>query len=103
MGVAEGLALVHNTTYYVTVVARNGAGLTTNLTSGGVTYIATELDVSLLATLVEVEFTVILTFRDEESGQDFSLRETDRDDQASVSWEGIPEDIEEISEDNNKQ
>ena len=46
--------LEHNTTYYVTVMATNGAGLSANATSGGVTYIATELNRTEVETVVQV-------------------------------------------------
>ena len=92
---ATGLSLIHNTTYYITVVARNGAGLVANVTSEGVTYIATELNVTLLRTLVDVEFTELLMFTDER-GEVFSVRRTDRDFRASVSWTGVGQDIRDI-------
>jgi hypothetical protein len=92
-----GLQLHHNVTYYITVLAENGAGLVANITSEGVTYIATELNETLLQTLVNVEFTEILSFVDE-GGEEFNIRTLDRDFHAGVSWTGVGPDIEEISE-----
>lgn len=46
--------LEHNTTYYVSVIATNGAGLSANATSGGVTYIATELNRTEVEVFVQV-------------------------------------------------
>ena len=92
---AVGLQLSHNVTYYVSVLAQNGAGLVSNVTSEGVTYIATQLNDTLLQTLVNVEFTELLTFVDE-SGSEFNILRADRDFHASVSWDGIGPDIEDI-------
>lgn len=92
---AVDLRLIHNVTYYISVLAQNGAGLVTNATSEGVTYIATQLNETLLQTLVNVEFTELLTFVDE-NGMEFNIREVDRDFHASVSWDGVGTDIEEI-------
>lgn len=93
--VAADLTLRHNVTYYVSVVARNGVGLVANVTSEGVTYIATVLNETLLRTLVNVEFTELLTFTDE-NGVMSRVSRTDRDFRASVSWEGVGQDIEDI-------
>ena len=91
----SGLTLLNNVTYYISVVVRNGAGLTTNVTSTGVTFIATQLNVTMLSTLVNVEFTEALTFTDT-NGERFMVRKTDRDFRASVSWEGVERDIEDL-------
>ncbi len=96
VGVATGLTLVHNTTYFVTVVATNGAGLTATLASSGVTYIATELNVTLLVSLVDVEFVREETFTDQD-GMSVSVRVTDDDSRAGVSWMGVSQDIEDLS------
>lgn len=97
---ATGLSLQHNTTYYVSVLARNGAGLVANVTSEGVTYVATQLNVTLLRTLVNVGFTELLEFEVVDGGDGgdgvLVVRRTDRDFHASVSWEGVGGDIEEI-------
>lgn len=94
-GLAGNLSLFHNVTYYVSVLAQNGAGLFANVTSEGVTYIATELNVALLSGLVNVEFTELLVFVDG-AGEQFTVRRTDRDFRASVRWEGVQADIEDI-------
>ena len=86
---------MNNVTYYISVVVRNGAGLTTNVTSTGVTFIASQLNVTMLSTLVNVEFTEALTFTDT-NGERFMVRKTDRDFRASVSWEGVGRDIEDL-------
>ena len=93
----SGLLLTHNTTYYVTVTATNGAGLVTRETSAGVTYIATELNVTLLNTLVDVEFVVLATFTDQ-NGVVTNVRVADDDERAGVSWSGVPADIDDLSE-----
>jgi len=93
----SSLLLTHNTTYYVTVTATNGAGLVTTETSAGVTYIATELNVMLLDTLVEVDFVVLATFTDQ-NGVVTSVRVTDDDERAGVTWNGVSSDIEDLSE-----
>lgn len=46
--------LRNNVTYYATVRAYNGAGLSWTITSGGVTYVATSLNGTALALLVQV-------------------------------------------------
>ncbi len=95
--IAGGLSLVHNVTYYVSVLARNGAGLVANVTStDGVTYIATELNVTLLDTLVNVEFTELLEFTDPVTGEDYAVRRSDRDTHAGVQWAGVGSDIEDL-------
>ncbi len=95
--VLRGLTLIHNTTYYVSVLARNGAGLVANVTSTeGVTYIATELNVTLLGRLVNVEFTELLEFTDAVTGEGYMVRRTDRDSHAGVQWEGVGTDIEDL-------
>lgn len=94
---ATGLELAHNVTYYISVLVENGAGLVANVTSDGVTYIATQLNQTLLQTLVNVEFTEVLAFVDER-GEEFSIRRVDRDFRSAVSWEGVGRDIEDIGE-----
>ena len=94
-GVASNLTLVHNTTYFVTVAATNGAGLTSTATGVGVTYLATELNVTLLDTLVDVEFVRLVTFADQ-NGVVTSVRVTDDERRASVTWVGVTQDIEDL-------
>lgn len=86
-----------NTTYYVTVVAINGAGVSSNATSGGITYVATELNRTELETLVRVEFTEVLSVVGED-GTQLDILRTEREDRASISWEGVTEDVEQICE-----
>ena len=86
-----------NTTYYVTVVAINGAGVSSNATSGGITYVATELNRTELETLVRVEFTEVLSVAGED-GTQLDILRTEREDRASISWEGVTEDVEQICE-----
>ena len=85
-----------NTTYYVTVVAVNGAGLRANATSEGITYIAVELNITALQLIVEIEFADIFMFV--ENGTINEVLRTVREDRASILWTGVSEDIEEICE-----
>ena len=87
-----------NTTYYVTVIAINGAGVSSNATSGGITYVATELNRTELEALVRVEFTEVLSVAGE-NGIRLDILRTEREDRASVSWEGVAEDVEQTCED----
>ena len=89
---ASNLMLTHNVTYHVTIIARNGAGLTSNSTSVGITYIATELNITALEILVEVEFVKLVTFTDE-NGVVVQVRQTDNDNRAAVTWEGVARDV----------
>ena len=83
-----------NTTYYVTVVAVNGAGLRFNATSGGITYIVSELNVTELELLVEVEFAEAFVFVVNDILSE--VLRTTKEDRASISWTGVSEDIDEI-------
>ena len=87
-----------NTTYYVTVIAINGAGVRSNATSGGITYVATELNRTELEALVRVEFTEVISVVGE-NGIQLDILRTEREDRASVSWEGVGEDVEQTCED----
>ena len=87
--------LEHNTTYYVTVVAINGAELRSNASSSGITYIATELNVTELETFVIVESIEVLRIGGVNETAEEILR-TDRDDRAAIEWEGVGEDVLEI-------
>ena len=87
-----------NTTYYVTVIAINGAGVRSNATSGGITYVATELNQTELEALVRVEFTEVLSVAGE-NGIQLDILRAEREDRASVSWEGVGEDVEQTCED----
>lgn len=83
-----------NTTYYVTVVAVNGAGLRSNATSEGITYLETEINVTALELIVEIEFAEVLMFVVNDTVSE-TLR-TVREDRASIFWTGVSDDIEEI-------
>ncbi len=86
-----------NGTYYVTVSATNGAGLTTNATSGGVTVITAELNLTSLEEFVEIEAISVLTVPGV-NGTVLEVLRTDQEDRASIKWQGISEDVEEICE-----
>ena len=91
--------LTHNVTYYVTVVAVNGAGLTTVSTSRGVTYIATELNATELEQFVLVlEVEEISVPSPADRNVTVMLERGLRVDFAGVSWEGIPEEVDQICE-----
>lgn len=83
-----------NTTYYVTVVAVNGAGVRSSATSEGITYVIMELNITQLELLVEIEYVeaFIFTLNDTVS----EVLRTVRDNRASIMWAGVSEDIEEI-------
>ena len=83
-----------NTTYYVTVVVVNGAGLRANETSGGITYIETELNITELELIFEVEFAETFAFIVNDTVNE--ILRTLREDRASILWAGVSEDIEEI-------
>ena len=83
-----------NTTYYVTVIAVNGAGLRANETSSGITYIISELNVTELEQIFVVEFAEIFFFPVNEMVNE--ILRTLREDRASILWAGVSEDIEEM-------
>ena len=83
-----------NTTYYVTVIAVNGAGLRANKTSGGITYIVSELNITELELIFEVEFAEVFAFLVNDTVSE--ILRTVREDRASILWAGVSEDIEEI-------
>ncbi len=86
-----------NATYYVTVLATNGAGLTRNATSGGVTVITEELNLTSLERFVEVEAIDILTVPGE-NGTEVEVWRNDQEDRVSIKWEGISDDVVEVCE-----
>ena len=86
-----------NSTYYVTVVAVNGARASNNATSQGITYVATELNQTELELLVQVEFVEVLSVTGDNGAQVDVLR-SEEEDRTSISWEGVPEDVEQICE-----
>ena len=83
-----------NTTYYVTVVAVNGAGLRSSATSEGITYVIMELNITQLELLIEIEFVEAFIFT--LNGTVSEVLRTVRDNRASIMWAGVSEDIEEI-------
>ena len=83
-----------NTTYYVTVIAVNGAGLRANKTSRGITYIVSELNITELELIFEVEFAEVFAFLVNDTVNE--ILRTVREDRASILWAGVSEDIEEI-------
>ena len=89
--------LTHNTTYYVTIRATNGALLIREVTSSGITYIATELNSTALELIVRVTHVEVFEFLAVNSSAvgPIVLR-TDRTDTAAVSWEGVSPDVSQI-------
>ena len=89
--------LTHNATYYVTVRAINGALLVKEVTSAGITYIATELNSTALELIVRVSHVEVFEFLAVNSSAvgPIVLR-TDRTDTAAVSWEGVSPDVSQI-------
>ena len=83
--------LRHNVTYYVTVVATNGAGLSTMVTSDGVIYSASELNITALEEMVEVDFARRLLFEGERE-----VLVVEQNDRAAIMWDGVSEDVEDI-------
>ena len=91
--------LTHNTTYYVSVVAVNGAGLTTTSVSTGVTYIATELNVTeleLVVRVLDVEEIRVPSLSDR--NVTVALERGLHVDSVGVSWDGVPEEVDQICE-----
>ena len=89
--------LEHNTTYYVTVVAANGAGLSANATSSGVLYTATVLNSTALQGVVTVESVGSVGVRGE-NGSVVEVLVVEVEDRAAIAWEGVTEDVEDICE-----
>lgn len=83
--------LRHNETYYVTVVATNGAGLSSSVTSDGVTYSASQLNLTALEDVVEIEFVRRLIV-----GAGEEVLVVEQEDRAAIMWEGVSEDVEDI-------
>lgn len=84
--------LIANTTYYVTVLARNGAGLSQVYSSVGITYLLIQLNQTMLDLLtvvqhVDVIHNVLL------NGKVDTVFRSNRDDSVGVEWLGIPSDI----------
>lgn len=89
--------LRHNTTYYISVIARNGAGLNASATSSGITVIEMELNGTQLQSAFQVAHTDVLVVTGE-NGTVGEVLITDNEQRAAVSWRGISSDIEEICE-----
>ena len=89
--------LTHNTTYYITVRATNGAYLVKEIISSGITYIATELNSTALELIVMVSHIEVFEFQAVNSSSigPIVLR-TDRTDTAAVSWNGVSPDVSQI-------
>ena len=83
-----------NTTYYVTVIAVNGAGLSANETSSGIMYIVSELNITELEQIFMVEFAEVFLFPANDTVNE--ILRTLRADRASILWAGVSEDIEEM-------
>ena len=94
-GINRGLlgVLNHNETYYITVVATNGAGLSSSATSNGVTYSASELNSTKLEEVVEIEFVRRLIAG---ADGDEEVLVVEQGDRAAITWEGVPDDVEDI-------
>ena len=89
--------LTHNSTYYVTVRATNGALLFKEVTSSGITYIATELNSTALQLIVRVSHVEVFEFPAVNSSEvGPTVLRTDRTDTAAVSWEGVSADVSQI-------
>ena len=88
--------LQDNSTYYVTVTATNGAGLSASVASDGVTYSASVLNDSALRESVEIEFvrSLVVGGGDGEVGE--VLLVVEKEDRAAIMWEGITDDVEDI-------
>lgn len=89
--------LEHNMTYYVTVVATNGAGLSTYVTSEGVTYSASVLNFTALEEVVTIEFVRSLVVGGE-GGEGEEVLVVEQEDRAAIMWDGVSEDVEDICE-----
>ena len=90
--------LTHNTTYYVTVTATNGAGLNTTLTSNGVTYSSSVLNLTALEEVVEIEFvrSVVVSGEAGEEGEGEVVLVVEQGDRAAITWAGVSDDVEDI-------
>ena len=84
--------LVNNVTYYVTVLAKNGAGISQKSSSNGITFILIELNQTMLDLFVHVHHigtfdNIIL------NGKSQQILRSESDNSATVEWSGIPDDI----------
>ena len=91
------LELIDNTTYYVTIRAHNGAGLTGMATSHGITYQNVELNRTQLVTVIMVEHVreVVVAGDNDTLVRVLVSESTER---ARVEWNGITDDVAETCE-----
>ena len=75
-------------TYYVTVVATNGAGLTSNATSEGIIYSTSELNATELVNFIVLDYTNTILEDD--------VLVAPLPDEVGVSWAGVGGDVEEV-------
>lgn len=90
--------LVDNTTYYVTVIATNGAGLSSSETSNGVMFSSSVLNLTALEEVVEIEFVRSLVVSDDDDdgeGEEVVLV-VQQEDHAVITWDGVSNDVEDI-------
>ena len=85
-------SLIHNTTYYITVEAKNGAGLSKIVTSDGITYLDLELNKTELELIIKVDYIEAIENVNIDDENKTILR-TNREDKAAVEWSGVPDDI----------
>ena len=90
--------LEHNTTYYVSVIATNGAGLSTFVTSDGVTYSASVLNFTALERIVVIDFVRSVVVRGEDGEEEEQVMVVEQADRAAIMWDGISDDVEDICE-----
>ena len=90
--------LQHNTTYYVTITATNGAGLSTTVASDGVTYSSSVLNDTALRQSVEIEFvrSLVVGGGDGEEEEGEELLVVEKEDRAAIMWDGVSEDVEDV-------
>ena len=91
----SSLELIHNTTYYVTVRARNGAGLSQVATSTGITYLAVELNRTQLDMTIILEHTRELVVAGPNGTAETIMASTNAQ-RARIEWRGITDDVDEI-------
>ena len=89
--------LIHNATYYVSVTAVNGAGLSATASSTGVLYLSTALNETVLSEVVIV-YSVTSVSVSSDGGSAEEVMVVEEEDRAGVRWEGVTEDVEDICE-----
>ena len=92
-GINRNLAgqLSHNGVYYVMVEATNGAGLSSNASSDGVTVITTTINQTQAESVVKSLFTLVV--EPPTNSTAIAYTTTERREQAGVSWEGVASDV----------